>query len=59
MVKGPAHNRASKYAQAIAEEFPHRLKSADDAPDAALLYRRVLAAVIEDLMLSPTAAAGP
>jgi hypothetical protein len=23
VVKGPAHNRASKYAQAVAEEFPH------------------------------------
>ncbi len=43
VVKGPAHNRASKYAQGIAEEFPHALKSAEDAPDAALVYRRVLA----------------
>jgi inosine-uridine nucleoside N-ribohydrolase len=43
VVRGPAHNRASKYAQAIAEEFRHALKSADDAPDAALLYRKVLA----------------
>ncbi len=43
VVKGPAHNRASKYAQAVAEEFPHALKSAEDAPDAALLYRQVLA----------------
>ena len=43
VVKGPAHNRASKYAQAIAQEFPHRLKSAEDAPDAALVYRQVLA----------------
>ena len=43
VVKGPAHNRASKYAQAVAEEFPHALKSANDAPDAAQLYRKVLA----------------
>jgi inosine-uridine nucleoside N-ribohydrolase len=43
VVKGPAHNRASKYAQAIAEEFPHALKSADAAPDAAIVYREVLA----------------
>jgi purine nucleosidase len=43
VVKGPAHNRASKYAQGIAEEFPHALKSAEDAPDAALAYRQVLA----------------
>jgi inosine-uridine nucleoside N-ribohydrolase len=43
VVKGPAHNRASKYAQGIAEEFPHALKSAEDAPDATLVYRQVLA----------------
>ncbi|MFZ5830413.1 MAG: nucleoside hydrolase [Planctomycetota bacterium] len=43
VVKGPAHNRASKYAQTIAEEFPHAIRSAEDAPDAALLYRQVLA----------------
>jgi inosine-uridine nucleoside N-ribohydrolase len=43
VVKGPAHNRASKYAQGIAQEFPHALKSAADAPDAALVYRQVLA----------------
>ena len=43
VVKGPAHTRASKYAQGIAQEFPHALKSAEDAPDAALVYRQVLA----------------
>ncbi|HEX3654439.1 MAG TPA: nucleoside hydrolase [Pirellulales bacterium] len=43
VVKGPAHTGASKYAQGIAEEFPHALKSADDAPDAVLVYRKVLA----------------
>ncbi len=44
VVKGPAHDRESKYAQKIAEEFPHALKSAGDAPDAAMVYRQVLAA---------------
>lgn len=43
VVRGPAFDRKSKYAEAIAREFPHRLKSAEDAPDAALLYRRILA----------------
>ncbi len=43
VVKGDAFRRRSRYAKAIAEEFPRNLKSADDAPDAALLYRRVLA----------------
>ena len=44
VVRGPAFNKPSKYAEPIAKEYPHRLKSADDAPDAALLYRKVLAA---------------
>jgi purine nucleosidase len=44
VVQGPAHSKSSKYAQAIADEFPHRLKSAAEAPDAAGLYRQVLAA---------------
>lgn len=43
VVRGPAFDRDSKYAKTIAREFPHGLKSADDAPDAALLYRKVLA----------------
>jgi len=43
VVKGPACDRKSRYAEAIAREFPHKLKSADDAPDAAALYRKVLA----------------
>jgi len=43
VVKGPAHNRASKYAQGIVQEFPHALKSSEEAPDAAFLYRKVLA----------------
>jgi inosine-uridine nucleoside N-ribohydrolase len=44
---GVAKERAlsdqSKYARAIAQEFPHELKRTDDAVDAVLLYRRVLA----------------
>ncbi len=43
MVRGPAHDRKSRYAEAIAKEFPRDLKSAADAPDATLLYRDVLA----------------
>ena len=43
VVRGPAFDRKSKYAETIAKEFPHNLKSADDAPDAARLYRKVLA----------------
>jgi len=33
----------SKYAEAVAKAFPHRLAKSSDAPDAALLYRKVLA----------------
>ncbi|HEY5312140.1 MAG TPA: nucleoside hydrolase [Pirellulales bacterium] len=43
VVKGPAHTGASRYAQQIAEEFPHALRSADEAPDAVRVYRQVLA----------------
>jgi hypothetical protein len=43
VVRGPAFNKPSPYARQIAEEFPRRMQSADDAPDAALLYRRILA----------------
>jgi inosine-uridine nucleoside N-ribohydrolase len=43
MVQGPAFDKKSRYAEAIAKEFPHSLKSAADVPDAALLYRDVLA----------------
>ena len=35
---------ASKYAAAVAKSFPHRLARSSDAPDAALLYRQILAA---------------
>jgi hypothetical protein len=44
MVRGPAFDRRSRYAETIAKEFPHALQSADDTPDAARLYRKVLAA---------------
>jgi len=43
VVKGEGFLRDSKYARQIAGEFPHRIRSADEVPDAALLYRRVLA----------------
>ncbi len=42
MVRGPAHDKKSRYAETIAKEFPRQLKSANDAPDATLLYRDVL-----------------
>lgn len=41
--KGAGSNK-SKYARAIAESYPHDLKSSTDAPRAADLYRKVLAA---------------
>ncbi len=44
VLKGPGSSKRSRYARQIAEEFPRNLKSLDDAPDAAMLYRRVLAA---------------
>jgi purine nucleosidase len=43
VVKGPALTDSSKYARQIAQEFPHSLQSADTLPDAALLYRKILA----------------
>ena len=33
----------SRYAKAIATEFPGKLTSADELPDAAILYRKILA----------------
>jgi len=43
--KGPGpREQGSRYARQIAEEFPHDLTSAEMAPDAAAVYRRVLAA---------------
>ena len=43
MVKGPALTDSSRYARQIANEFPHEVQSADSLPNAALLYRKVLA----------------
>ncbi|MBN2292099.1 MAG: nucleoside hydrolase, partial [Pirellulales bacterium] len=43
MPKGPAFNMPSRYAQKIAKEFPGKLTEADELPDAAILYRKVLA----------------
>jgi len=43
MVRGPAFDKPSRYAEGIAKEFPHALKSAGDTPDATALYRDVLA----------------
>lgn len=44
--KGPGAptNRGSAYARQIAEAFPTRYKSNDDAPNAATVYRQLLAA---------------
>ncbi len=44
MVRGPAFDKPSRYAEQIAKEFPRTLKSAADTPDATTLYRKVLAA---------------
>jgi hypothetical protein len=41
-VKGDGVLRASRYTRQIAAEFPHDLKSSDDAPDALSLYRDIL-----------------
>ncbi len=44
MIRGEGYRAPSRYAEQVAEEFPRSLESADAAPDAAELYRRVLAA---------------
>jgi putative membrane-bound dehydrogenase-like protein len=44
VVKGPGVNEGSKYAESIAKEFPHHIASNDMAPDAAHVYRAILAA---------------
>jgi hypothetical protein len=44
VVKGAAFVEPSKYTGKIALEFPHRLKSAAEAPDVVALYRKTLAA---------------
>lgn len=42
--KDTGEETESKYAEAVGKAFPHRLARSSDAPDAALLYRKVLAA---------------
>jgi hypothetical protein len=42
--KDSAEPIESKYARAVAAAFPHDLARSSDAPDAALLYRKILAA---------------
>ena len=42
MVKGAGVLEKSSYAKRIATDFPNRVKSADDVPDATLTYRDVL-----------------
>ena len=41
--KGEAVNRKSGYAQSLAETYPHSITSADSLPEAARLYREILA----------------
>ena len=43
VLKGPGIDDGCKYAEGIAQEFPHDLKSTDDAPDVVAVYRRALA----------------
>jgi len=43
VVKGKGFLKRSRYSRQISDEFPHKIKSADEVPDAALLYRKVLA----------------
>lgn len=47
VLNGPGSAKRSRYAQQVAEEFPRTLKSLADAPNAAELYRRVLATEAE------------
>jgi inosine-uridine nucleoside N-ribohydrolase len=44
VVKGKGFKKRSRYSRQISGEFPHKIKSPDEVPDAALLYRKVLAA---------------
>jgi inosine-uridine nucleoside N-ribohydrolase len=43
-LKDPGRETPSKYAEAVAKNFPHRLQRSSDAPDAAKLCRKLLAA---------------
>jgi len=42
VLKGPGVLEKSKFVKHLAADFPHELKSGEDAPDAALLYREIL-----------------
>ena len=42
MVKGPGVLRKSAFTARIAADFPHRVRSADDVPDATEVYRDIL-----------------
>ena len=42
VVKGDGVELGSAYTQYLVDDFPHALKSADDASDATLLYREIL-----------------
>jgi hypothetical protein len=42
VLPGTGKDSPSKFARALADEFPHRLASAADAPQAVALYRRLL-----------------
>jgi hypothetical protein len=72
--KGHAAQSQSRFAKAVAERFPHDLKSAAQAEDAVALYRRLLLAApdrsvvivtvgdltnISDLLKSPATASEP
>jgi len=54
--KGPGAptNRGSAYARQIAEAFPTQYKSNDDAPNAAMVYRQLLAAEEDDAVVIVT-----
>ena len=43
VLPGTGKDSPSKYTRGVADEFPHRLASAADAPQAVALYRRLLA----------------
>jgi len=43
-VKNPNADTTPTYGEAVSKAFPHKLKKSSDAPDAGMLYRRLLAA---------------
>jgi hypothetical protein len=42
--EGASTDRGSRFARQLAEEFPHRIRSNEEAPNAVAVYRRILAA---------------